>query len=95
MKGKMLTTWSAEYVTALFMTEQAKHPRGGRFRHGFERDAFLKGMAAKKGGGVVVDPLADGLGVRITGASSRNLLSIVKLAQQCGGEIFFPGALPE
>jgi hypothetical protein len=94
MNEKMLTTWSAEYVSALFRTEQAKHPRGGRFRHGFEREAFIEGMAARKTAGVRVEPLADGLGIRMTGAGPGNLLNIVKLAQHCGGEIFFPGALP-
>ena len=95
MNGNMLTTWSEEYVSALFRSERATDPRGGRFRHGFERDAFIEGMAGRETADVTVDPLVDGLGVRITGASARNLLSIVKLAQHCGGEIFFPGALPE
>ena len=94
MSEKMLTTWSAEYVSALFKTEQATHPRGGRFRHGFEREAFIEGMTTRRADGVAVEPLADGLGIRITGAGPGNLLNIVKLAQQCGGEVFFPGALP-
>jgi hypothetical protein len=94
MNGKMLTTWSEEYVSALFRSEHAKDPRGGRFRHGFEREAFIEGMAARTATGVEVKPLADGLGIRITGAGPGDLLDIVKLAQQCGGEIFFPGALP-
>jgi hypothetical protein len=93
MNEKMLTTWSAEYVSALFKTEQATHPRGGRFRHGFERAAFIEGMAARKTKGVKVEPLVDGLGIRITGAGPGNLLNIVKLARANGGEIFFPGAL--
>jgi hypothetical protein len=82
-------------VSALFRSEHANDPRGGRFRHGHERAAFIAGIAARKTASVVVVPLADGVGVRITGADAGNLLNIVKLAQSCGGEIFFPGALPE
>jgi hypothetical protein len=94
MNGKMLTTWSEEYVIALFRSDRAEDPRGGRFRHGFEREAFLEGMASRPTAGVEVKLLDDGLGIRITGAGLGNLLDIVNLAQQCGGEIFFPGALP-
>jgi len=94
MNEKILTSWSEEYVRALFTSERAHDPRGGRFRHGFEREAFIEGMTTRRADGVEVEPLADGLGIRITGAGPGNLLNIVKLAQQCGGEIFFPGALP-
>ena len=95
MNEKMLTAWSEGYVSALFRSERAHDPRGGRFRHGFEREAFIEGMAGRKTAGVKVEPLADGLGIRMTGAGPGNLLNIVKLAHSCGGEIFFPGALPE
>jgi len=91
---KMLTTWSGKYVNALFRSGYAKEPRIGRFRREFERRAFIEAMASRKSAGVVVEPLPDGPKVRIKGAGRGNLLDIVRLAQQCGGEILFPGALP-
>jgi hypothetical protein len=91
---QMLTRWSGKYVNALFRSGHAKEPRIGRFRRGFERKAFMDAMAARKNAGVVVEPLPDGPKVRIKGAGRGNLLDIVRLAQQCGGEILFPGALP-
>jgi hypothetical protein len=94
MTRTMLNTWSGKYVIALFKSEHAREPRIGRFRRGFEREAFIEGMAARKIVGLSVEPLPDGLGVRIKGAGPGNLLDIVNLAQQCGGEIVFPGPLP-
>jgi hypothetical protein len=94
MNEKLLTTWSEEYVSALFRSVRAHDPRGGRFRHKFERDAFIEAMTTRRADGVEVEPLVDGLGIRITGAGPEDLLNIVKLAQSCGGEIFFPGTLP-
>ena len=94
MSGKMLTTWSEEYVNALFKSELAGERRIGRFRQRTERVAFIEGMAARRAVGVEVESFPDGLGVRINGAGPDDLLDIVKLARQCGGEIVFPGALP-
>src|SRR5882672_7327552 len=94
MNRKMLKTWSGEYVNALFKSAHAREPRIGRFRRGFERKAFMDRMATRKNPGIVVEPLPDGPKVRIKGAGPGNLLDIVRLARQCGGEILFPGALP-
>ena len=95
MSRKMLTMWSRKYVNALFKNGCAKEPRLGRFRRGFERDAFVRAMAGRKTTGVAVEPIPGGLRVRIKGAGRGDLLDIVHLAQRCGGEILFPGALPE
>ena len=94
MHRKLLTTWSGKYVIALYKSEHAKEPRIGRFRRGFERKAFIDRMVLRKNPGIVVEPLPDGPEVRIKGAGPGNLLDIVRLAEQCGGEILFPGALP-
>ena len=94
MAQPMFTTWSQEYVEALFKSNQAGEPRLGRFKQGFEREAFMEGIAAKQYEGLAVKPLADGVGVQVSGATARNLMDIVRTAEQCGGEIYFPGALP-
>jgi hypothetical protein len=90
----MLTVWSEKYVEVLFRSELGLQPRFGRFPKQRDRDKFIAEMAAGTVAGARIEPLPDGLGVRIIGAGPVELLGIVKLARQCGGEVLFPGALP-
>jgi len=57
-------------------------------------DAFLEAIDSRHFEGLKLEPLPDGTSVRIIGAAKHNLMSIVEIAQRCGGEIAFPGALP-
>lgn len=91
---KMLQRWSQPYVVALFKSTWAKEPRLARFRSLRDRDTFLEAMSARHIEGLKLESLPDGSSVRIIGAAKHNLMGIVEIAQRCGGEIAFPGALP-
>ena len=91
---KMLLRWSQLYVAALFKSPWSKEPRLARFRSVRDRDAFLEAMNARRIEGLKLEPLPDGTSVRIFGSGKHNLMSIVEIAQRCGGEVAFPGALP-
>ena len=88
----MLGTWSPEYVRALFESDKATEPILGRFKSGEGRDGFVVMVLARRFPGMEIKPLDD-RGIRIAGARADNLMQIVDLAQQCDGEIQFPGAL--
>jgi hypothetical protein len=94
MAQTMFTTWSQEYVEAFFKSNQAGEPQLGRFKQGFEREAFVEVIGGREYVDVRVELLADGVGVRVSGATKDNLLEIVRTAEQYGGSIHFPGALP-
>ena len=89
---KMLTKWSQEYVEALFKSDKAYDPLLGKFTFRSERDGFVDSIRARFRD-LDVEPLPDGLGVRIKGATASNLIEVVRAAKQLGGQITFPGAL--
>ena len=91
--NQMLTEWSQEYVDALFKSDKANDPLFGKFTFRSERDGFVDSIR-NRFPDLDVEPLPDGLGVEIKGATADNLMEIVRAARQSGGQILFPGALP-